>query len=358
MKNNVNHNFSFGVLNMKCKNCGTENPDNVERCETCGKPPEEGKIRIYYAKIGIGSIIGLIVISLINYLYGVDAVLLSGLFVAVIVSGCITTVISYNKNFKVGYDYNPIIQGTIVGFIVSVLTMVMIISQDPSRGTVLFIFVPGLVFWGFLGSSLGIIINFIRERDIRLIIPLAIAIILICAAIGYTSNSNQISSSFDSSFRNQMTNLAFNDLIQVEADSYLNKSSNNVSNLKEAQLRYKRMIQLTNEASQWNSDMLKSSSSDIEKEYTQALGKLINLKLEYYTEMEKGIELAINRDKKEAKTQYKNAKKLIPQIKKQEALLTTIASKDLEFQKYVNEVIASNKEFAQLEKSKNELMTF
>jgi hypothetical protein len=343
---------------MKCKNCGTENPDNAKRCETCGKPPEEGKIRIYYAQIGIGSVIGLILISIFNFLWGVDSVLLSGLFVAVIVSGCITTVISYNKNFKVGYDYNPIIQGTIVGFIVSFLTMVMIISQDPSRGTVLFIFVPGLVFWGFLGSSLGIIINFIRERDTRLIIPLAIAIILICSAIGYTSNSNHISSEFETSIENQMCNLAFNDLIQIEADSYLNKSSNNASNLKEAQLRYKRMIQLTNEASPWNSDMLKSSSSDIEKEYTQSLGKLLDLKLEYYTEMEKGIELTLNGDRTEAKTHYQNAKKLIPQINKQEALLTTIASKDPEFQKYVNEVITGNKEFAQLEKSKNELMTF
>jgi hypothetical protein len=346
---------------MKCKNCGTENPDNAKRCETCGKPPEKVKIKIYPAQIGIGSIIGLIVISIINYLYGVDAILLSGLFVAVTVSTCLTTVISYNKDFKVSYDFNPLIQSIIVGFIVSALTILMILSQDSSRDGIILMFIPGTgLIFGFIGAVIGLIINYIREKDIRLIIPFAIIAILVCTGIGYISYTNNFNYEFDTAFNNQMINLDFNDLIQPEADYYLNKtvinSKDRKSNLKKAQLRYKRMIQITSVTSLWNSEMLNHSSTDVQKEYTNALGKYIDLKLQYFNLTESRIELELKGNTKGAREKYNAAQKIIPSINKQKNLLTTISGKDPNFQKYLEKIIVRSKIFVQSEKDK--LFTF
>ena len=54
------------------------------------------------------------------------------------------------------------------------------------------------------------------------------------------------------------------------------------------------MIEITNNGIiYWNKDMLKSSTSDIQKEYSKELGKYLELKLQYYKTKKQAIDLQI-----------------------------------------------------------------
>jgi len=117
------------------------------------------------------------------------------------------------------------------------------------------------------------------------------------------------------------------------------------------------MIERTKNAQLWNQEVLNSNPTPIRKEYSQAMADYLNLKLDYYTKMEKGIELTLNKDLEGAKTQYNEAKKLIPQIKKQEKLLETIQNKDPEFKNYISIQIKNSENYAQMKKQKNELLS-
>ena len=167
---------------------------------------------------------------------------------------------------------------------------------------------------------------------------------------------------YETDYDNQLLSLTFDDLLQTEADAFLNKTANsaqqNVNNLKEAQKRYQRMQNITKDASLWNNKMINDATSNIKKEYSQALGQYINLKLSYYTEMKLGIESSINENSKEAQKHYQNAKNLVPKIQSQENLLTTITNKDIQFKQYVNQKIANSKEYSKYNQEQGELMTF
>ncbi len=213
-----------------------------------------------------------------------------------------------------------------------------------------------------MGGTIGGIINWIREYNIKLTIPFVIALILIITVIGYISNQNYTNPEYDSAYTLQMGPLAFDDLIQLEADSFLNATVHNtqqkMTNLKETQKRYQRMENITGLAKSWNNQMVNSASSDVEKQYTHALGKYINLRYTYYKEMNTGIQLSINGDEKEAQSHYQNAKNLILQIKSQENILNIIANKDSQLKRFTDHELSIKKEFTEQRKRKGELMTF
>lgn len=345
---------------MKCKNCGTENPDNPDFCIKCGKPFYLKKYNLDWNAIGGGAIAGIFTIAIIYSLCGLENTFYSGVGPALIIAGAVGTILSYNKNLDAGYDLNPLLQGTLAGLIMGLGVVVALMSQSPD--ITFLIFIISYAFWGFVGACLGAVVNIIRQKDIRLLIPLAIILILGLAAIGYLNTSIQTNNDYETEFSNTMTSIAFNNLIQVEADSYLNKTPKNstdkISNLKEAQIRYQRMIELTKDAQLWNKEVLKHDSSSIQIEYAKAMAHYLDLKLEFYNETEKGIELALTGDTMGAKKQYNEAKKLIPQITKQKELLDSIASKDSEFKSFIDQIIKGSEDFAKLEKQKNELLTF
>jgi len=214
------------------------------------------------------------------------------------------------------------------------------------------------LFWAFIGGCLGGIANYLRQKNQLLILPFAISIIIAIGLAGYLYNDIQTENAYERSIGNTMTDLAFNELLEIEADSYLNKTPNNSSNLKEAQIRYQRMILLTQDAQMWNNKILKSNPIPIRMEYSQVMADYLDLKLKYYTEMKNGIELYLKNDKRGAQIHYQNAKKLLPQIKKQEKLLETIQNKDPEFKNYIAIQINQSRNFAQMEKQRNELLTF
>jgi len=218
------------------------------------------------------------------------------------------------------------------------------------------------LFWAFIGGCLGGIANYLRQKNQLLAIPFAISIFIAIGLAGYLYNDIQIENNYETDIENVLTVLAFNDLLEVEADSYLNNIARNstekISNLKEAQIRYQRMIEITKNAQLWNQKVLNSNPTSIRNEYSLAMSDYLNLKLNYYKKMEKGTELAIKGDRNGAKIQYNNAKKLLPQISKQKKLLDVIINKNPEFKLYIGQKIDGNKEFAQLEKQRNELLSY
>ena len=189
-----------------------------------------------------------------------------------------------------------------------------------------------------------------------------IILILVTITIGYAANEFFADDDYTIAYDNHLAPLDVNDLIQQEADTFLNAktdtSEQRMSNLKEADTRYQRMNNLTKDAQLWNKKMVKDSTSNIKKEYAQALGDYTNLKYDYYNEMEVGIQLEINGDVTGAQTHYQNAKNLQPQIQKQENLLNTIANKDPGFKQYADKEIAQFNQFAEQKKETSGLMNF
>jgi hypothetical protein len=346
---------------MKCKNCGRENSNDIIYCENCGKSFYANKFKLDWKAICGGAIAGFILLTILYILWGKSNTFYFGVGPILIFAGAIASFLSYNKNVEAGNDLNQILQGIVAGLIIGLAVVLALMTADPSSGIFL-IFLPGYLFWAFIGGCIGGIVNLLRQKNKLLVIPFAITVIIAIGLAGYLYNDIQTENNYEKNVGNQLSVLAFNDLLKVEADSYLNKTAKNstdkISNLKEAQIRYQRMIELTKNAQLWNQEILKSSPTPIRMEYAQSMTQYLKINLEYYNEMEKGIELSINGNTAEAEVYYNNAQKLIPQIQKQRDLLDTIANKDLEFKNYIAYYKQASLNFAQLEKRNNELLTF
>ena len=357
---------------MKCKNCGTENQEKEQYCKKCGKSLYELTFKEAVSRaifnpnwlnVGLGVAASFIVLAVFYGFMDAFDTFVYGMMPALLVGVAVTSILFRNKNVRAGYDYFPILSGAVTGLIAGFVVLIAIMAQyRGSEGLILLIFIPGYTFWGLMGGTIGGIINWIREYNIKLIIPFAVILILIVAFVGYSSNQNHTNSQYNSAYSNQMGPLVFDELIQAEADSFLNKTVNTtqqkITNLKEAQKRYQRMVGITKVAQSWNKQMVDIASSDVEKEYANALGQYVDLKYDYYNEMNTGIQLAIAGNEKEAQMHYQNAKNLMPHIKSQEKTLSAILNKDSTLKKSVDEELSVNKEAAEQEKQKGELMTF
>jgi disulfide bond formation protein DsbB len=161
---------------MKCKNCGTENLDDAECCKKCGKPFKEKKYNINYIPIAIGAAIGVILLFVFRALWGEGNFLLATFIPWVMLSGAIAAVLSYNKNISAGYDLNPLISGIIGGTLAGLLILAGTPVEDSSIDVLGFSLITGCIMWAFAGTIIGLIINLIREKDKRLLIPTAIII--------------------------------------------------------------------------------------------------------------------------------------------------------------------------------------
>ena len=355
---------------MKCKNCGTENQEKEQYCKKCGKSFYELTFKEAVSRaifnpnwlnVGLGVTASFIILAIFYGFMDAFDTFVYGMIPALLTGGAVTGILFYNRNVRANYDYVPSVSGAVTGLIAGFIVLIAIMAQyRGSDGLILFIYLPGYVFWGFVGGALGTIVNMLRKENIKLIIPLAAFLILILAGGGYFLNQSNMDTHYETDYDNQLLSLTFDDLLQTEADTFLNASGTQkkMSNLKEAQKRYQRMQNITKDASLWNNKMINDATSDIKNEYAQALGQCINLKLNYYDEMELGIESSINGNSKEAQKHYQNAKNLVPKIQSQENLLTTIISKDTQFKQYVDQKIASSKEYARYNQEQGELMTF
>lgn len=122
------------------------------------------------------------------------------------------------------------------GFIIGSVVILIIILPHFPEGSILLINIPSYALWGFVGGGIGSIVNWIREKNIKLIIPFIAALILITAIAGYSINQSNINAQYKDSLGDQIYYLAFNDLIQPEADAFLNANANTtqqkITNLK------------------------------------------------------------------------------------------------------------------------------
>lgn len=357
---------------MKCKNCGTENQEKEQYCKKCGKSLYELTFKEAVSRaifnpnwlnVGLGVVASFIILVVFYGFMDAFDTFVYGMIPALLTGGAVTSILFRNKNVRAGYDYFPILSGAVTGLIAGFIVLVAIMAQyRGSEGLILLIFIPGYTFWGLMGGTIGGIINWIKEYNIKLIIPFAVILILILSVGGYFLNQSNMDNHYGTDYDNQLLSLNFDDLLQTEADTFLNKTANsvqkNVNNMKEAQKRYQRMQNITKDASLWNNEMINDATSDIKKEYAQALGQYINLKLNYYAEMELEIESSIDGNSKEAKKHYQNAKSLVPKIQSQENLIATIINKDPQFKQYVDQEVASSKEYAKYNQEQGELMTF
>ncbi|MDO8869813.1 MAG: hypothetical protein Q7V10_03575 [Methanobacteriaceae archaeon] len=339
---------------MKCKNCGTENPDDVECCVKCGKRVNEKKYRISWIPVGIGAAVSIILLFLLRALMGEGNLLLDSFTPWVMLSGAIATVLSY-KNLCAGYDFNPLISGIISGTIAGLLILASTLSFiDVLRFSWMWIIV--CIIWAFAGTIIGITINLIREKDKRLFIPIIIVIATIVLSIGYVSNSMTTNGNFKLALTDQIMILELDNILQAEADSFIKNSTNsngNKTDLKKAQANYQKMIEITNNGIiYWNKVMLKNSTSDIQKEYSKELEKYLVLKLQYYKTKKQAIDLQIQGKTRQAQNKYKEAQKLLPQIKAQEKRINNTLEKDPELQKIVKYEIESNKRLVKRYKEK------
>lgn len=355
---------------MKCKNCGTENHEKEQYCKKCGKyfyelTFKEAVSRAIFnpnwLNVGLGVTASFIILVVFYGFMDAFDIFVYGMIPALLVGGAVTGILFYNRNIRANYDYVPSLSGAVTGLITGFVVLVAIMAQyKGSNGLILFIYLPGYVFWGFVGGALGTIVNMLRKENIKLIIPLAVFLILILSVGGYFLNQSNMDNKYETAYSNQLTVLSYDNLLQPEADTFLKASSTQkkMSNLKEAQKRYQRMQNITKDASLWNNEMINDATSDMKKEYAKALGQYINLKLDYYDEIELGIESSINGNSKEAQKHYQNAENLAPEIQSQENLIATLINKDPQFKQYVDQKIAQFKEYAEYDKEKGELMTF
>ena len=346
---------------MKCKNCGTENSDDVGSCKKCGKGVNENKYWICWIPVGIGAAVGVILLFILRALMGDGNLLLATFIPWVMLSGAVATVLSYDKNVRAGYDFNPLISGIIAGTIAGLLILAGTPVDYSGISVIGFSSIIGCVFWAFAGTIIGIIVNLIREKDKKLFILTIILIAAVLLSIVYISNSMTNNGDFEGAISTEYLDLAEGDLLKVEADYYLNKTytttKQHKANLKEAQKRYNKIIELTSNALLWNSEALNSTNSDIQKEFFLSMEKYIELKLEYYTLNKEAIDLEIKGKTKQAQKKYKEAQKLLLQIKAQKKLMNNNLQKDPELQQQIETEIKSSQDYAKEEQKNGRLIS-
>jgi len=140
---------------MKCKNCGTENPDDVIYCENCGKSFYANKFKLDWKAIGGGAIAGFILLTILYILWGKSNTFYFGIGPVLIFAGAVAGFLSYNRNIESGNDLNQVLQGIVAGLIIGLVVVLALMTADPSSSGIFLIFVPGYLFWAFIGGCLG-----------------------------------------------------------------------------------------------------------------------------------------------------------------------------------------------------------
>ena len=339
---------------MKCKNCGTENSDNIGYCKKCKQPltkNEGSDYKLDGISICIGVIVSIVLLAASFSLVSIGMIYM--VIPIVFLTSCIAGILA-KKNIN-----NSAVNGAVTAFIAAIIFIITYIIVA-NMGFAIIVSVFGLTLIGILGGALGGLINQITSMEMKRKIAIFLILILVVSIAGYTFYQHRMEAKYDDNYVSQMFIMGLADTIQPEADADLNMKINTTNQkktaLNDAKTKYDRMKYLAGETKTWNMEMMGHASSNIEKEYCLALEKYVDLRYNYYNEMDTGINLSINGNEKEAQIHYQNAKKLIPEIQNQENTLKIIASKDPEFQKRIEELTRQVK--LSIEKSKSKRMDY
>lgn len=351
----------------RCRNCWTDNPDSAEHCKKCGKPLDESwlhnkNFRVCWEAVAGGLITAAVLFVICYSLYGASNTFAFGMIPIPFIAGCVTTIIAYRKETDTS---NSILNALFTGFLIGCGFVIIIFSLAASMDTsappaLIFIYIPALAAWTLVGGVLGSIINVAVENGKKSTIIIATIIIAAVALIGYGIHEFEVSSSYDNGAYVSANFLDYLDIIQSDADTYLNASyitpEERLSNLKNAEVKYDRMVNITNAAKPQVDEMRGNSSSDAEEEYAQAMETYLQLKHDYCTEMYLGIQSEINGNTKDAEKHYQNAQNLTPKIQDQNNQITQTINKDQTFKQYITGIINKAQNDVGMHKSEN--MTF
>ena len=331
----------------RCTNCWTDNPDDAERCKKCGRPLDESwshnkNYRLYWRAI-VGGLLTAGVLAVVGYfLFGASSTFAFGLSSIPFIGGCVTAVLAYREEDD---STNSLVNALAAGLIMGVVTVVGTYIDCALGGVTLtaffLIYIPSLAIWALFGGMLGGVINAAIENGRKSTLIISVILISIVAIIGYGIYEFKLYASYDNGAYGSAYDLDFVDIIQPEADAYLNApyntSEERLSNLNNAKVKYERMVNITVAAQPQVDEMIGNSSSSIKKEYALALNQYLHLKHDYCLEMYTGIQLEIKGNTEEAEKHYENAEDLIPKIQSQNKQIEAIINKDPSFKNYITE---------------------
>ena len=351
----------------RCKNCWTDNPDTAERCQKCGRSLNNEtwwnnkKFRLDIRAVIWGILTAVILSVTAYYLFGASNTFLWGLFIIPFVSGCVTTVLAYRKETNNNNAIlNSLVTGIIIGVIVVMGATIALHSVRTTIEPIALMWIPSIAIIALLGGLLGSIINTAIENGKKSAVIITAVLIGAIALGGYGIYQFELNASYDNGAYVLSLELDFMDIIQSEADAYLNAPyttpPQRLSNLKNAEVKYERLVNITNAAKPQSDEMIGNSSSSVKEEYAVAMGAYLQLKHNYCTEMYKGIQAEISGNAAEAQKHYQNAQNLIPQIQSQNNQITVIINKDPSFQQYITGTRDEAKR--NVERHKSENMTY
>ncbi|SCG85822.1 hypothetical protein [Methanobacterium congolense] len=329
----------------RCTNCWTDNPDDAERCKKCGRVLGESwwrnkNYRLYWKAIGYSLVVGSIMAIVAYFLFGASNTLAYGMISIPFVTGCIATVLSYRKEADTTNSFiNALAVGLIIGFAVVMGLFGFAFFSGDTAPVMMVILIPGIAVWGLFGGALGTVINAAIESGKKATITITIILIASIALIVYGAYMFNVNANYENGAYVSLCDLDLVDVIQPEADAYLNapynSSEERLSNLNNAKVKYESMLNITVADQPQVDEMIGNSSSSIKKEYALALNQYLHLKHDYYLEMYTGIQFEINGNTMEAQKHYQNAEALIPKIQSQNKQIEAIINKDQSFKQFI-----------------------
>ena len=348
----------------RCTNCWTDNSDDAERCKKCGRVLGESwwhnhNYRLYWEAVASGLLTAVILYLTGYLLIGGSKTFFLATIPILLAVGAVTTILAYRKEADIA---NALINSLAVGFIVgfSFIAVVMGSSGGSAPPVMILILIPVLALWTMIGGKIGAVINVAVENGRKSTIIIAAIIITIISLGGYGAYQFTLYANYDNGAYGSAYDLDFVDIIQPEADAYLNApyntSKERLSNLNNAKVKYERMVNITVGTQPQVDEMIGNSTSSIKKEYALALNQYLHLKHDYCLEMYTGIQLEIKGNTAEAQKHYQNAEALIPKIQSQNDQITAIINKDQSFKSYITEKRNEAREYSGRDRAEN--MTF
>jgi hypothetical protein len=324
---------------MKCKKCGSSNDDKEKVCSDCGAALYP-VIEIRWQGILAGVFAGLIFLFIAYLLYGESGWFYMGIIFSSLMAGVFATIFSKRENVPtLEDDFNLILHSILAGSI-----FFIVIFPLMSTNPMILLYAPGFGILSIVGAMLGYLINIARERDLKWKFTATTVSLLLAAVVIYIVFFSHL---HDGQNYDEKGSLSLGYLYSANA---LNENITNLTNnkptydimnktvLKNITLQYQEMKNNANTSLENSQKLINYSSTPIETEYALALKKYSQLNLRYYTEMELAANTTLHNNIPKAKKHYNNAQKLIPQIKSQNATLTSIQNNDPTFKAKMEEI--------------------
>lgn len=331
---------------MKCRKCGTLNEDDKTRCSNCGASLYPvWDIKILWKSVLSGVIAGVLVLLLGYSIYGTESWFPIAILYSMIVAAMIAAIFARRDEYPPSRDdINCMVNSFLTCVIISFPLELALFDVNVYNIIGALVFAVGAALFGLIGAALGYLIVVLNERRSALKLMGIMGIVLIVTILGYLIFFSNLDNemAYENNLDASIDDIYLVDAIDQETSMKLNGSLiYNVENetfLKDLDIRYQRVINLTEFSLDLSQEASQYASSDIETEYADALLEYSKLRLDYFTLMEKSVNLTLEGNITEAKKYYYDALTIIPLIIKQNETLGSIENKDTDFQKRIQSI--------------------